>query len=91
MYQILTAIETMDNVNKITTVRGITEHLQVIDHHIDINTVNSSIRRYRRNGLIMRKHNPYKHPFDYKLSNRGLEQIDWLEEFADDLLIDLDT
>ena len=91
MYQILTAIERMDNENKITTIRGITEYLQKIDHNIDINIVNSSIRHYRRNSLIRRKHNPYKHPFEYELSNRCLEQIDWLEEFAEEFILDLDT
>jgi len=59
MYQILTAIEKMDNENNIATVRVITEHLQIIDHNIDINIVNSSIRHNRRIGLIRRKHNPY--------------------------------
>ena len=91
MYQILTAIEKMDNENNNTTVRAITEHLQIIDHNIDINIVNSSIRHYRKNGLIRRKHNPYKHPFEYELSKRGLEQIDWLEEFAEEFILDLDA
>jgi len=90
MYQILTAIEKMDNENNNTTVRAITEHLQIIDHNIDINIVNSSIRHYRKNGLIRRKHSPYKHPFEYELSKRGVEQINWLEEFAEEYILDLD-
>ena len=80
----------MNKENKITTIRGITGYLQKIDHNIDINIINSSIRHYRRNGLIRRKHNPYKRPFKYKLTNRGLEQIEWLEEFADELLLDFE-
>ena len=91
MYQILTVIETMNKENKITTIRSITEYLQVIAHHIDINIVNSSIRHYHRNGLIRRKHNLYKHPFEYELSKRGVEQIDWLEEFAEEFILDLDA
>ena len=91
MYQILTAIEKMDNENNNTTVRAITEHLQIIDHNIDINIVNSSIRHYRKNGLIRRKHSPYKHPFEYELSKRGVEQINWLEEFAEEYILDLDA
>lgn len=91
MYQILTAIEKMDNEKNNNTVRAITEHLQIIDHNIDINIVNSSIRHYRKNGLIRRKHSPYKHPFEHKLSKRGVEQIDWLEKFAEDFILDLDT
>ena len=78
----------MDNEKKMTTVQGIKEYLQKIDYNIDINIVNSSIRHYRRNGLIRRKHNPYKHPSEYELSKRGVEQIEWLEEFADKLLLD---
>lgn len=88
MHQILTAIEIMNNENNITTVRTVTEHLQMIDYNIDINIVNSSIRHYRRNGLIKRKHNPYKHPFEYELSKRGVEQIDWLEGFAEEYVLD---
>jgi len=91
MYQILTAIERMDNENKMTTVRCIKEYLQKIDHNIEINIVNSSIRHYRRNGLLRRKHSPYRCPFEYELSNSNVKQIQWLEEYADELFLDLDT
>ena len=91
MYQIFTAIEIMNIMNKETTVLDITECLQEIDYNIDINIVNSSIRHYRSNGLIRRKHNPYKRPFEYELSKRGVEKVDWLEEFAEEFLLDLDT
>ena len=49
----------MNNENKETIVRDIAESLQKIEPNIDSNNVNSSIRHYRRNGLISRKHNPY--------------------------------
>ena len=62
--------------------------LEAID--IDINIVNSSIRHYRTNGLVKRKHNPYKCPFEYNLSKKGIEQLEWLEDFADELLLDLE-
>ncbi|MBA7642537.1 hypothetical protein ES703_50232 [subsurface metagenome] len=65
MYQILTAIERMDNENKITTIRGITEYLKENEQDITINITNSSVRHYRKNGFIRRKHNPYKHHFEY--------------------------
>ena len=58
MYQILTVVEVMNNENKETIVRDIAESLQKIEPNIDSNNVNSSIRHYRRNGLISRKHNP---------------------------------
>jgi len=52
------------------------------------NIVNSSIRHYRKNGLVKRKHNPYKRPFEYELSKRGAEEIDWLEEFAEEFILE---
>ncbi len=69
MYQILTAIEIMDNEDEMTTVRDIKEYLQKIDYNIDLSIVNSSIRYYRRNGLIRCKHNPYKHPLNTSYQN----------------------
>ena len=79
MHQILTAIERMDNENKITTVRGIMEYLKEYESNIDINIINSSIRHYRKNGLIKRKNEPYKRPYHYELSRKGIEQLEWLE------------
>ena len=82
MYQIFTAIEIMNNENNPTTIRDITVYLKKNEPDIDINIVNSSIRHYRKNGLVKRKHNPYKHSFEYELSKRGVEQIEWLEEYT---------
>lgn len=79
MYQILTAIEIIDNENNSTTIRDITEYLQKNEPEIDINIVNSSIRHYRKNGLVKRKHKPYLRPFEYFLSKKGEEQLSWLE------------
>ncbi len=90
MYQILTAIEIINNENKETAVRGITEYLQKIDHNIDINISNSSIRHYRGNGLIRRKHSLYNRSFEKALSKWSVELINWLEEYADELLLDFD-
>ena len=39
----------MNNENKETAVREITEYLQEIDHNTDLNIVDSSIQHYRRN------------------------------------------
>ena len=88
MYQTFTAMEIMNNEHNPTTIRDITEYLKKNEPDIDINIVNSSIRHYRKNGLVKRKHNPYKRPFEYELSKRGAEQIDWLEEFAKEFVLD---
>ncbi len=91
MYQLLSVVESMDNEGKTTTVRDITEYLRENDSekNINVNIVNSSIRHYRGNGLVRRKHNPYKRPYHYELSNRGIEQLEWLEDLMNDLLIDI--
>lgn len=88
-YQVLSAILDMNNENNSTTIRGITEYLHKNEPEIEINIVNSSIRHYRKNGLVKRKHNPYKRPFGYSLSKEGIEQLEWLENFADELLLDM--
>ena len=79
MFQILSVLELINNERKNTTVRDLTEYLKTKDKKIDVNIINSSIRHYRKIGLIKRKHDPYKRPFQYVLSNKGEEQIDWLE------------
>ena len=71
MYQILTAIEINYYENLDTTVRGITNYLRKAKLKVDINIVNSSIRHYRKSGLIRRKHNPYKRSFQYVLTKKG--------------------
>ncbi len=73
-----------------TTVKDITDFLKLKEPNIVINTVNSSIRHYRKNGLVKRKHNPYRRPFQYILTKKGEKQKDWLDDFTDDLLLDLD-
>lgn len=90
MYQILITIEIMDNEYNPTTIRDITAFLKKSESDIDINVVNSSIRHYRKNGLVKRKHDHYKRPYHYELSNKGISQLEWLEEFADELLLDLE-
>ena len=30
-------------------------------------------------------------PFEYSLSKKGKEQLEWVEGFAEELLLDLDT
>ncbi|KKL10132.1 hypothetical protein LCGC14_2558870, partial [marine sediment metagenome] len=57
---------------------------------IVINTMNSSIRHYRKNRLVKRKHDPYKRSYHYELSNKGISQLEWLVDFADELLLDLE-
>ena len=88
MYQIFTAIEIMNNKHNPTTIRDITVYLKKREPVININIVNSSIRHYRKNGLVKRKHDPYKRPYHYELSNKGISQLEWLEEFVDELLLD---
>ena len=80
MYQILTTICIMNNEYNPTTIRDITLFLKKKEPDIDINIVNSSIRHYREKGLVKRKHNPYKRPFEYILSKKGIEQLEWLED-----------
>ncbi len=80
----------MNNEHNPTTIREITVYLKKNEPDIDINIVNSSIRHYRKNGLVKRKHNLYKRPFEYSLSKKGIEQLEWLEDFADELLLDID-
>ena len=77
----------MSNENKDTTVRDITNFLK--EKEATINIINSSIRNYHKKGLVRRKHDPYKRPFEYELSNRGIEQLEWLEDLMNDLLIDI--
>ncbi len=79
MYQILFATELLVNENRNTSVRGIYEYLIINDPYININIINSSIRHYRKNGLIKRKHKPYKRPSQNILTKKGEEQLDWLE------------
>ena len=79
MYQILYAVELLVNENRNTSVRGIYEYLKIDDLYININLINSSIRHYRKIGLIKRNHKPYKRPFQYILTKKGEEQFDWLE------------
>ena len=55
-------------------------YLKKNEPYININIVNSSIRHYRENGLVKRKNNPYKRPFEYILSKKGIEQLEWLED-----------
>ena len=78
-YQILSAIELMNNENEPTTVRDIYEYLKNDDEDITINIVNSSIRQYRRNRYIRRKHKPYLRPYQHELTNKGEERLEWLE------------
>lgn len=49
------------------------------DRDITINIVDSAIRHYRKSGLVRRKHNPYINPFQYELSKKGKEKLEWLE------------
>ena len=79
MLEILTVIEIMNNENRDTSVKNITKYLQKVNQEIELNIVNSSIRHYRKLGLIKRKHKPYLKPFQYILTNKGYIQLDWLE------------
>lgn len=90
MYQLLSVVEGMNNEDKSTTIRNITEHLKKIEPDININIINCSIRHYRKNGLVRRKHDPYKRPFEYELSKKGVEQLKWVEDFINELLLDID-
>ncbi len=90
-FQLLSTILDMNEQKLRTTIKDITELLKEIEPNIDINTVNSSIRHYRKNGLLKRKHNPYKRPFEYTLSKKGIKQLEWLEDFAVELLLDIDN
>lgn len=85
MYQILTTIEIMNNEHNPTKIRDIMFSLKEKEPDIDLNIVNSSIRHYRKNGLVKRKQNPNKRPFEYSLSKKGIEQLEWLdnEEYLD--------
>ena len=69
----------MNNENEPTTVRDIYEYLKKEDPNITINIVNSSVRAYRRNRYIRRKHNPYLKPYQYELSDKGEKRLEWLE------------
>ena len=67
--------------NKIpTTVRGIFEYLKNDDPDITINIVDRSIRQYRCNRYIKRKHNPYIKPYQYELSDKGIDRLNYIEE-----------
>ena len=77
MFQILSALELMNNERENTTVRDLTEYLKIKDKKIDVNIINSSIRHYRKNGLVKRKQD--SRPFQYELSVRGEEQLEWIE------------
>lgn len=79
MYQILTTIEIMNNKHNPTTIRDLKDYLKKNEPKIEINIVNSSIRHYRKIGLVKRKHKPYLRPFEYSLSKKGEEQLSWLE------------
>ena len=78
-YQILSAIEFMNNDNIPTTSRDIYEYLLNDDPNITINIVDSSIRQYRHNRYIRRKHKPYLRPYHYELSDKGEEKLEWIE------------
>jgi len=85
MEEILTVIDILNSDGgTATTVRGLYEFIKnsqeiFEDPDITINIVDSAIRHYRKSGLVRRKHNPYIKPFQYELSNKGREKLDWLE------------
>ncbi len=84
MEEILSAIDILTSDGKSTTIRGLTEFIKnsqetFDDPDITINIVDSAIRHYRKSGLVRRKHNPYINPYQYELSKKGKEKLEWLE------------
>jgi len=77
--QLLSTILDMNEKKIRTSVRAITDFLKEKEPNIIINTVNCSIRHYRKNGLVKRNHDPYLRPFKYLLTKKGIKQLEWLE------------
>ncbi len=76
--QLLTTISDMNEENLRTRITDLVSYLSHNDPEISINIVDSSIRRYRKQRLVKRKHRPYVKPFEYELSRFGLEHLNWL-------------
>ncbi|MBA7507173.1 hypothetical protein ES706_05889 [subsurface metagenome] len=84
MEEILSTIDILTSDGATTTVKDLYEFIKnsqetFDDPDITINIIDSAIRHYRKSGLVRRKHNPYIKPFQYKLSKKGIEKLEWLE------------
>lgn len=84
MQEILIALDILTSDGEPTTIRDLTEFIknseEFDDSNITINIVDCAIRHYRKFGLVRRKHKPlYLKPFHYELSNKGKENLEWLE------------
>lgn len=84
MEEILTAIDILTSDGGITTVKDLFKFIKnsqeiFDDSVITINIVDSAIRHYRKSGLVRRKHSPYIKPFQYELSKKGKNKLEWLE------------
>ena len=69
-----------NEIGKPTNVKSLTNLLKQFDADITQNIVDCSIRHYRtKNRLVRRKCNLYMRPFQYILTNKGYERLEWLK------------
>lgn len=80
-YQILFSLLVLNNKGMPSKIIDIKEYIEKEDFYITENIVDCSVRQYRRNGLLKRRHDPYRRPFQYLLSSKGLKQLEWLEDY----------
>lgn len=81
--QLLSTLSDMNEQNLRTRITDLVLYLNHNDPEITINIVDSSIRSYRKQRLIRRKHQPYVKPFEYELSRFGLEHLYWLTSYLE--------
>ncbi len=81
--QLLTTLSAMNEQNLRTRISDLVSYLSHNDPEISINIVDSSIRSYRKQRLVRRKHRPYVKPFEYELSRFGTEHLFWLTSYME--------
>ena len=71
--QIFNAISELES----TTTQNLYNYLKTTDKHITTKVIDSSLRHYKKNGYLKRG---TIRPYSYRLTNKGLKQLEWLED-----------